>query len=153
MRIITDRDRIENECEFVYFKEGLTIARKLLSVCLYGKNKNCVGLAHNQIGGNKKVFVAKIDGKWSVFINAEIKETSTDYTMHEESCMSFPNKFNKVKRYNWITIEHQVQARNNNDGNAFQTAVFDGMNACIVQHEIDHLNGVHIFNKEKEVSK
>ena len=150
MKIVTNSKKIESKCEFVYFKEGLTIARKLLSVCLYGNNKDCVGLAHNQIKGNKKVFVAKIDNKWRTFINPRIVETSTDYNIHTESCMSFPNKFNKVKRYNKIVLEHQVNARNGVKGNAFITEEFEGRNAQVIQHEVDHLLGVHIFNKEKE---
>ena len=61
--------------------------------------------------------------------------------------MSFPNKFNKVKRFNKIIVKHQVKARNSNDGNAFITEEFEGMNSFIIQHEIDHLNGIHILNK------
>ena len=150
MRITTKSKDIEFECDYIYYKEGLLIAKKLLSVCLVGKNKDCIGLAHNQIKGNKKVFVAKIDNKWRTFINPRIVETSTDYNIHVESCMSFPNKFNKVKRYNKIVLEHQVHARNGIKGNAFITEEFEGRNAQVIQHEIDHLLGVHIFNKEKE---
>ena len=147
MQIIRNKEILEKECKLVYLKEGLTITRKLLSVCLFGKNKDCVGLAHNQVGGNKRVFVAKINNLWTTFINPEIVSTSEDYIMHSESCMSFPNKFNKVKRFNKITLEHQVRARNSNNGNAFITEEFEGMDSFIIQHEIDHLNGIHIFNK------
>ena len=150
MKIVTDKKKIENKCDLLYFKDGLIISKKLISVCLLSKNSDCIGLAHNQIGGNKFVFVAKIDNKWRSFINAAIISTSEDYIMHEESCMSFPNKFNKVKRFNKITIKHQVKARNDNNGDAFITEEFQGMDAFIIQHEIDHLNGVHIFNKGEE---
>ena len=81
MKIVTDKNKIEHECDFVYFKDGVTIVRKLLSVCLYGKNKDCIGLAHNQIGGDKKVFVAKLDNKWCAFINAEIIGRSNSYNI------------------------------------------------------------------------
>ena len=112
MRITTKPKDIEFECDYIYFKEGQKIADKLLRVCLLPQNKDCIGLAHNQIKGNKKVFVAKIDNKWRAFINPRIVETSTDYNIHAESCMSFPNKFNKVKRYNKIVLEYQVHSRN-----------------------------------------
>tara|TARA_R100001594_G_scaffold150182_1_gene210419 strand:+ start:948 stop:1400 length:453 start_codon:yes stop_codon:yes gene_type:complete len=148
MRIVTDKNKIETKCKLVYFKEGLIISKKLISVCLTGKNKDCIGLAHNQIGGDKFVFVAKLNNKWRSFINAEIVSTSEDYIIHSESCMSFPNKFNKVKRFNSIIIKHQIKARNDSNGDAFITEEFNGMNSFIIQHEIDHLNGIHIFNKE-----
>ena len=150
MRITTNSKDIEFECGYIYYKEGLKIAQKLLQVCLIGKNKDCIGLAHNQIKGDKKVFVAKIDKKWKSFINPEIVETSTDYIMHGESCMSFPNKFNSVKRYNWIDVKHQIRARSGANGEAFITERYEGMNAIIIQHEVEHLNGIHIFNKENK---
>ena len=146
MFIHNKRDRIEFKCEKVDYKTGKEIGSKLIRIAL--ANGNCVGLAYNQIGGNKRVFVAKINNKWRSFINAEIVLTSEDYIMHSESCMSFPNKFNKVKRFNKITIKHQVKARSDNNGDAFITEEFQGMDAFIIQHEIDHLNGIHIFNKE-----
>jgi peptide deformylase len=147
MRITTNKKDIEFKCDLVYFKEGQLIANKLIKTCLLGNNKDCIGLAHNQIKGDKKVFVAKIDKEWKSFINPEIIETSTDYIMHGESCMSFPNKFNKVKRYNWIDIKHQVRARSGANGPSFIIERYEGMNAIVIQHEIDHLNGIHIFNK------
>ena len=148
----SNKDKIEKECGFVYFNDGVTIMRKLLSVCLYGKNKDCIGLAHNQIGGNKKVFVAKIDNKWSGFINSEIIETSDTYNTHTESCMSFPNKFNKVKRYDWVIIRHQIKSRTIPQDDAFINEKFEGRNSQIIQHEIAHLEGKHIFSASAAVS-
>ena len=142
MRIVTDKNKIESDCYNCTYKEGQIISRKLVSICLINKNKDCVGLAHNQIGGNKRVFVAKINNKWRSFINPYIVSTSNDYIMHEESCMSFPNKFNKVKRYTGIKIKHHFL-------DTFITEEFTGFNAFIIQHEIDHLNGIHIFNKKE----
>ena len=148
MRITKNREILEKKCEGIYYTEGIIIANKLRNVVIFGKHNSCIGLAHNQIGGNKNVFIAKIDNKWRCFINASIINHSKDYFMHQESCMSFPKKSNKVKRYKSITIKHQVKARNDVTGNMFETETFEGFNACIIQHEIDHLNGIHIFNKK-----
>ena len=63
------------------------------------------------------------------------------------SAVIFPNKYNNVKRHLKIELQHQIKARNDNDGNMFIKEVFTGFNACIIQHEMDHLNGIHIFNK------
>ena len=143
--------KIEKECGFVYFNDGVKIANLLYNICLFPKNSNCIGLAHNQIGGNKKVFVVKLNDTWKnpskcFFVNAEIVETSDTYNMCGEGCMSFPNKYNEVKRYDWIVLRYQVQARSNPKGEAFINKKFEGMNAQIIQHEIAHLEGKHIFS-------
>jgi peptide deformylase len=158
MNITTNKKDLEFKCKDVYFTEGLKIAKQLKQVVLFGKNKNCIGLAHNQIRGNKNVFIAKINNKWRTFINSKItfydySDTKTTF-LHTESCMSFPNKSNQILRYNKIELTHQVRARNDfnnnpndNYGEMFKKEIFYGFDACIIQHEVDHLNGVHIFNK------
>ena len=149
MRITTNKKDLEFKCQQVYYTEGLEIAKKLKQVVLYGNNKSCIGLAHNQIRGNKAVFIAKINNKWKTFINPTIIKKEDSF-MHQESCMSFPRKSNKVTRYNKIELTHQIKARNDNNGNMFITEIFEGFSACIIQHEIDHLNGIHIFNKKEQ---
>ena len=148
MYITKNKEILEKKCEGIYYTEGIIIAKKLLNVVIFGKHKNCIGLAHNQIGGNKNIFIALINNKWRCFINTSIIKNSKDYIIHEESCMSFPKKSNKIKRYKAITIEHQTKARNDNRGGQFTTETFTDFNACIIQHEMDHLNGIHIFNQE-----
>ena len=148
MSITTNKKDLEFKCQQVYYTEGLEIAKKLKQVVLYGNNKSCIGLAHNQIRGNKAVFIAKINNKWRTFINPTIIKKEDSF-MHQESCMSFPRKSNKVTRYNKIELTHQINARNNND-DMWKKELFFGFNAVIIQHEMDHLNGIHIFNKNKE---
>ena len=149
MSITTNKKDLEFKCQQVYYTEGLEIAKKLKQVVLYGNNKSCIGLAHNQIRGNKAVFIAKINNKWRTFINPTIIKKEDSF-MHQESCMSFPRKSNKVTRYNKIELTHQIKARNDNNGNMFITEIVEGFSACIIQHEIDHLNGIHIFNKKEK---
>ena len=144
-KITTNKDKLEFECDLVYYEDGLKIANQLKNVILFGKHKNCVGLAHNQIGGNKSVFVAKIDNKWRYFINPTIVSTGSESHTLSESCMSFPNKYSKVKRYLEIELHHQVKARNDIKGNAFITERFKGFNAIVIQHEVAHLGGKTIF--------
>ena len=146
-KITTNKKDLEFKCNLIYYTEGLKIAKKLKQVILFGNYKNCIGLAHNQIKGNKSVFVAKINNKWETFINATIINKSNEVYKTSEGCMSFPNKPNKVIRHKWVEIKHQVKARNDVKGNAFITEKFYGFEATIIQHEIDHLNGIHIHNK------
>ena len=146
MKITTNKKDLEFKCDQLYYTDALKIAKQLKQVVLYPQHKNCIGLAHNQIRGNKAVFIAKISNKLRTFINPCITKKDGIFT-HQESCMSFPNKSNKITRYKTIELTHQIKARNDNDGNMFIKEVFTGFDACIIQHEMDHLNGVHIFNK------
>lgn len=135
---------LEYLCEHTGDAGGLVYAKDLLKICLNPKYSECVGLAHNQIGGKKRVFVAKV-GKnktWKTFINAEIVSYNGKKFIHNESCMSFPKRSSDVERYQSVTIRHLVPFI----GEVEET--FTGFNACIIQHEIDHLNGIHILNKE-----
>ena len=146
MTITTNKKDLEFKCDQLYYTDALKIAKQLKQVVLYPQHKNCIGLAHNQNKGNKAVFIAKISNKWRTFINPSISKKD-DAFIHQESCMSFPNKSNKITRYKKIELTHQIKARNDNDGNMFIKEVFTGFDACIIQHEMDHLNGIHIFNK------
>ena len=167
-----NREKIENKCDQVYHTEGMKIAHKLLLTCLQPKYQDAIGLAHNQIGGTKAVFVAKLDGrfpyddyvdyesgdetprvrKWRAFINPKITDMSPNTKVSNEGCMTFPNKPNKVERHDWVEVEHQVKARSDNEGEAFVKEKFYGFDAIIVQHECDHLLGFHIhsINKDEE---
>ena len=144
-RITTNRKDIESQCEKVSYSEGLKIIKELNTTC--GFSVGIGGLAHNQIKGNKMVFVALL-GKpqqWRGFINPKIISKSEEIFMHEESCMSFPKKKNqkiKVPRHIWITIRHETES-------GYLTENFNWNDAFVIQHEIDHLNGIHIVNKAK----
>ena len=149
MRIITKHNnKLYEKTDLIYYTEGLKIAKKLHLIAM--SNKNCVGLAHNQIGGDKAVFVARINKKWRYFINPTIVSTSSKSHTMVESCMSFPNKSNHVKRYLKVELYHQVKARSDIRGEAFITEKFKGFDAIIIQHEIAHLNGKTIFCKQEE---
>ena len=146
MRITTNINDLNFRCSDVEdYKQGITIGKKLIMTCMFGKNKNAVGLAHNQIRGNKNVYIVKSKNVFRAFVNAKVVDFSQDVFRHEESCMSFPNKANKVDRHTWITISHLIK-----DGYVQET--FNGFEACIHQHEIDHLNGIDIHHKTKEES-
>ena len=130
------------------FEEGLKIGNNLKTFMKNRFDKNDLGLANNQIGGTKKVCVARLkrikgnynEYKWTIFINPKILQTSKTFRIVEECCLSFPNKSNKVKRYDYIIIQHLKD-------DELITEKFSFHNAQVLQHEIDHLNGIHIFNK------
>jgi peptide deformylase len=117
-------------------------------------DSNGVGLAAPQIGKNIRLFVAdtqQIDddtkrrttapGYKKVFINPEIlEETGTEWS-YQEGCLSIPNIHGDVMRKPILRIRYQNEA--------FETVeeTFDGMNARVIQHEFDHIEGVLFIDK------
>ena len=147
MYIHTNKDWIEFKCKNLDYKTGKEIGGQLIRTAI--AKGNCVGLAHNQVSGDKRVFVAKVgkNNTWKIFINPKIVFYEGNVIDSVEGCMTFPKKQSKVKRYHKVELRHQVNEYD--DYNAgFETDFFFGENAHIIQHEMDHLNGVHIFNKQ-----
>jgi len=105
---------------------------------------NGVGLAAPQIGINKKILVArtvlKKDGIL-VLINPNITYRSPEKENGEEGCLSFPGIFLKIKRAKEIEVEGQDEK---GKPIVIQT---NGVSARILQHEIDHLNGILFYNR------
>ena len=97
-----------------------------------------VGLAANQCGLGVRVFVCQ--DRYAVF-NPEIISSSEDCGTDEEGCLSFPDLWMKIKRPNEITVKYQ-----NIDGDTV-TETVRGFLARLFQHEIDHLNGLTIFDR------
>jgi peptide deformylase len=107
---------------------------------------NGIGLAANQIGIAKRVFVMgshNIEGfplPFAVF-NPVIKETSQEQVLDKEGCLSYPGLFLTVKRPSWAIAEYQDK-----DGNLKEIKV-DGYLAKCFQHEYDHLDGICFVDK------
>ncbi|MBU0936119.1 MAG: peptide deformylase [Spirochaetes bacterium] len=96
-----------------------------------------IGLAAPQVGIGQRFFVTSIDDdKPRVFINPEIVLTSPELSSYEEGCLSIPGAYAKLDRPGLI----KVQAWNEK-GRPF-TLEAEGLLARVIQHELDHLNGV-----------
>ena len=96
-----------------------------------------VGLAAVQIGRLLRIVITSVvEDKPRVFINPEITATSIEEEVIEEGCLSIPGMTSYIKR----PVQVRVQAQNEN-GKLFVVNT-SGLLARVVQHEIDHLNGV-----------
>ena len=117
-------------------KEDLPVACDLLDTLIANKAA-CVGMAANMIGVHKRIIVLDNDGTYMTMLNPEIIKMSGPYET-EEGCLSLLGAPRKCKRYQTI----KVQWQNEN----FQTRIktFTGWTAQIIQHEIDHCNGILI---------
>ncbi|MBW9144015.1 peptide deformylase [Clostridium sp. CM028] len=98
--------------------------------------EHCVGLAGNMIGAKKRILVFTVDNLIVPMINPVILKKEKLYET-EESCLSLIG-FRKMKRYEMIEVEYLDRNFNK------QKQVFNGFTAQIVQHEMDHFEGVII---------
>lgn len=98
---------------------------------------NGVGLAAPQIGILKRVLVIDTgeEGEKLEMINPTITKLEKEVIL-SEGCLSFPNVFGNVRRYNYTEAEYMTK-----DGEK-KTIKAEGLLAQAIQHEIDHLNGV-----------
>ena len=116
-------------------KEDVEIARDLLET-LQAHKEGCVGMAANMIGVNKRIIAFDNEGTYMVMYNPEIVKCSQPYET-EEGCLSLAG-IRKTKRYQSIKVKYQ------NADFAVRLKTFTGWTAQIIQHEIDHCNGILI---------
>lgn len=116
--------------------EDLQTAQDLLDTLTAHKD-SCVGMAANMIGVRKRIIAFDNEGKYMVMFNPEILRKSGPYDA-EESCLSLLGGPRKCKRFQSIKVQWQTEK--------FETRIktFTGWTAQIIQHEIDHCNGVLI---------
>lgn len=110
-----------------------------------------VGLAANQVGILKRIFVIDIAGEDEpsqllTFINPEIIELDGELVF-EEGCLSFPGASEDIKRAAKVKVRAQ-----NAQGESFEL-VADGLLAVAIQHENDHLNGVLMIDRVGTLKK
>ena len=116
--------------------EDISTAQDLLDTLVFHKD-GCVGMAANMIGVTKRIIVFDCEGSYMTMLNPEIIKASGEYET-EEGCLSLLGGPRKTKRYQKIKVKYQnlqMQTR---------LKTFEGWTAQIIQHEIDHCNGVLI---------
>ena len=116
--------------------EDLPVAQDLLDTLTTNKDA-CVGMAANMIGVCKRIIAFDNSGTYMTMFNPEIIKMSGPYDT-EEGCLSLWGGPRPCKRYQTIKVQWQNEQ--------FQTRIktFTGWTAQIIQHEIDHCNGVLI---------
>ena len=96
----------------------------------------CVGMAANMIGVRKRIIVFCNGPMQMIMVNPKIISRTGEFEA-EEGCLSLTG-IRKTKRYQRITVEYQDQVFRQ------RTGTFEGFTAQIIQHEIDHCNGILI---------
>jgi peptide deformylase len=111
---------------------------------------NGIGLAANQVGLAKRVFVMgsnNIPGFPTPFalFNPRIIQASDEMVLDKEGCLSYPDLFLMVKRPTWVVAEYQDSKGNINE------IKIDGYLAKCFQHELDHLDGICFVDKVSQM--
>ncbi len=115
--------------------EDLPVAQDLLDT-LEANKERCVGMAANMIGVNKRIIVFDNGGTYMVMFNPEIIKRSVPYQA-EEGCLSLEGT-RPAKRWQSIKVRYQ------NEKFQERFKPFTGWTAQIIQHEVDHCEGIII---------
>lgn len=114
----------------------LQTAQDLLDTLIFHKD-GCVGMAANMIGVKKRIICFNNEGTYMTMFNPELIKFSEMYET-SEGCLSLLGEPRKVKRYKKIKVRYQ------NEEFKVRMKTFEGWTAQIIQHEVDHCNGVLI---------
>ena len=117
-------------------KEDLPVVQDLLDTLIAHK-ESCVGMAANMIGVTKRIIAFDNEGNYMVMLNPRIIRTEDLYET-EESCLSLLGGPRKTVRYRKIKVEYQTEQMQK------RLKTFTGWTAQIIQHEVDHCNGILI---------
>ena len=103
---------------------------------LEAHKEGCVGMAANMIGVNRRIIAFDNEGSYMVMFNPEIVKASQPYHT-EEGCLSLDG-VRRTRRFRSIKVRYQTR------GFQVRLKTFTGFTAQIIQHEIDHCEGILI---------
>jgi len=118
--------------------QNLQIAHQLLKLM---QKEQGIGLAANQTGLDLRLFVMKIADRYFHCFNPEIIEYHNDLVVVNEGCLSFPNQHCEVTRPDTIRVRYYAA------NGAMTEEILSGWASRCFQHELDHLNGITMFDR------
>lgn len=141
--IITDPMKLKIPCRPIGKLQNNALLDEIvmyLTDTYKANQKRCLGLAANQIGYQKRVILVRITQGFVIMINPVIVPSLIHGRItKKENCLSFPGQVFRVKRYKRIKVIYHPYTK---EPVPLQTHKYTGLAARIVQHEVDHLNGV-----------
>ena len=149
LKILKDKDLPKFASKEV---ESVTPELRTLAAFMMGtmQIEKGVGLAAPQIGENIRLLVfdcvniTMIAMDSAFMFNPVIVDKGEELTVAQEGCLSFPKKFVDVKRYKTIKVKYlDIAGR-------WMVRSYSGIAARVIQHEIDHLDGITMFDKEEK---
>lgn len=123
---------------FFDFENAIDVANLLIDA---QKRFGGIGLSANQVGLENRCFVAGVDDNIVAYFNPEITYKSEETALSEEGCLSFPGLYIKIRRPITINIMYQSYT------GEYMVKQVTGLTARIIQHEVDHLNGITFIDR------
>lgn len=141
--IVKDISKLTTPCKDVEaLEQGEFIAKQLFEIL--SKNRDGIGLAANQVGIDRKVCVVNVD-RPLYFINPKIVSSYGTIEFSGEGCLSFPKDLLTTERKRIIGV-----TADNFKGIQFFSCENNLLECICVQHEIDHLYGITMYEREKK---
>ena len=145
--IVLDEEKLGVRCDEI---DPRTENKLMREIIVELKNKirenNLIGLAANQIGYDKRIFVLNFQGDLRSFVNPVISEVG-QLELSRESCASIPDKEFVRPRHNEITVTYMTPL------GKIESRKLIGMAATVFQHELDHLDGMLLSDIGFEVDE
>ena len=117
-------------------KQDIPLAKDLLET-LAANSADCVGMAANMIGASKAIIAIRDEKRFLLLYNPVITMHSLTYYDTEEGCLSLAGK-RPCRRYDWVEVKYEDEDFHK------KRKRFQGFTAEIIQHEMDHLEGILI---------
>ncbi len=140
-KIVKDILLLRQKSDFCSKKESKNIFEQLKLVMKF--HDNCLGLAAIQLGIKKRASIYKRNNESSELVellNPTIIKKEVPIIYKQEGCASFPGQYHDTKRFKIITVKDDIHGERK----------VVGMEAIIVQHEIDHMDGVLFFDRKQQ---
>jgi peptide deformylase len=137
-RVLHNRAR---DMDFDYPVRNDQLAREMTSFMI---RESGIGLSATQVGISRRLFVMSVAGRYRECFNPKITESSQNLVEFDEGCLSFPGDHCIIKRPDWIEVEYQ-----SSNGDVTRD-LLTGLEARCFQHELDHLDGITMWDRHKE---
>ncbi len=145
MKIITDENVLSVPCtDCIFTEDGYKEIKEIIHkmhLVVEQNIKKCVGLAANQVGHHRKIILVRRikEANFDVLINPKIIVKTGGIIRRPESCLSRPGKVPIIiRRHKKVVVGYQ------DDKGAPYTIIYKGIQARVLQHEMDHLRGILI---------
>jgi len=148
LKIIQESDPVlRKKAELIKNPKSPEIKGLIADMIATMKKASGIGLAAPQVGVPFRIFTVNVEDKVYVFINPEVKNLSQDESSFEEGCLSVQKIWGPVIRPKKLTIKALDE-----DGEPIKIRA-KGLLARVIQHEMDHLNGMLFIDKAEKLYK
>ena len=147
MKIVTNLHHMSRPTTPVKYDGQMPSGAIKLIRYLQTHRRDAVGISANQLGIDQRVCAFWDGVKITVLVNPEIigtPDTTIHTSLEQEGCLSLPKKSYDVIRWSWVNVKAD---------NHISPLLYNGWTARVVQHEIDHLDGITIKDRASEVDE